>query len=286
MKGTEVGRGAHPREEREGARGGDRVRESNSEKRQNWGDATRVNSNPGVWSSGGRAGPGRVIMPGAGSSGWAGPPLAPPPMLSSVTAPRQPHSQPPSPPSGAAGPAGPGRTPGTRTRPPGPAGGGIGGGYRPRGQPPCSSTRRSFGSWRVAPSGGCTGELGGGPGRGRGQGPERTPIPTRAQTHRWTGDTRIGGSTHLSSFLPPPPTAPLSLVLSCSSSGLFCWPHPTPVWTLFSGTVCSPLSGSLNPCPTSGALFTPLLSASFLWTSGPLSLGSLVPFISESLSSL
>lgn len=73
-------------------------------------------------------------------------------------------------------------------------------------------------------------------------------MPTRAQTHRGTGDTRMkagaGGSTHLSGFLPPPPTAPLSLVLPCSSSGLFFEPHPTPAWTLFSGMYGPSLSGS------------------------------------------
>lgn len=83
------------------------------------------------------------------------------------------------------GRAGPGRTPGSRTRPPGPAGGGIG--RAPAwAQPPWSSGRRSFGSWRGAPWGSCTGELGGVPERGMvrmppfhpgadGQKEERTP---------------------------------------------------------------------------------------------------------------
>lgn len=63
------------------------------------------------------------------------------------------------------GRAGPGRTPGSRTRPPGPAGGGIG--RAPAwAQPPWSSGRKSFGSWRGAPWGSCIGELGGVPGRG------------------------------------------------------------------------------------------------------------------------
>ena len=47
-----------------------------------------------------------------------------------------------------------------------------GGGDQQQGQPPWSSARRSFGSWRVVPSGGCTGERGGDPGRGRGLGSE------------------------------------------------------------------------------------------------------------------
>lgn len=112
--------------------------------------------------------------PGLAWMGGASPCPTPPPTLSPVTAPRQPALAASFPPSGAAGPAGPGRTPGTRTRPPGPAGGGIGGGGRDQqqGQPPWSSARRSFGSWRVVPSGGCTGEHGGGPGRGRALGSE------------------------------------------------------------------------------------------------------------------
>lgn len=56
-----------------------------------------------------------------------------------------------------------------------------------------------------------------------GEGPRRTPIPTWAQTlTRCMG----GGSTHLSRFLPPPPTAPLSPVLSRSSSRSFSFAPP------------------------------------------------------------
>lgn len=89
---------------------------------------------------------GRAAKRGGVQQGGRGLCPAPPPTLSPVTASRQPALAASFPPSGAAGPAGPGRTPGTRTRPPGPAGGGIGGGRQQQGQPPWSSARRSFGS--------------------------------------------------------------------------------------------------------------------------------------------
>lgn len=125
-----------------------------------------------------------------GGRGCPAPPR--PPTLSPVTAPGSWHSQPGSPRAELRGRAGPGRTPGSRTRAPGPAGGGIGRGPA-WAQPPWSSGRRSFGSWQGAPWGGCTGELGGVPGRGKVRTPPLLPGADRPREKRddilaWCGE--------------------------------------------------------------------------------------------------
>lgn len=125
------------------------------------------------------------------------------------------------------GRAGPGRTPGSRTRPPGPAGGGIGRGPA-WAQPPWSSGRRSFGSWRGAPWGGCTGEPGGVPGMVRMRMPPFHPRGRREATPRHG----VGRPTHL--FRIP----------SCQ-----CWPS-----TLLSSS-SPPSPPSPAPHPTLGSTF-------------------------------
>lgn len=108
------------------------------------------------------------------------------------------------------------------------------------------------------------------------EGPRRTPIPTWAQTDRWTGDTLgLGGSTHLSNVLPPSPTAPLSLVRSCSSPLFFFAPPHSKLYPCLWDCM-SPTPGSLH------LSFLCLLPVDFCL---PLS-GSLFLFISESLLSL
>lgn len=166
---------------------------------------------------------------GLSRMGGALSPPAPPPTPSPLTAPRQPAHAASFPPSGAAGPAGPGRTPGTRTRPPGPAGGGIGGGTGGRG------------SHHGVPSGGVSEASGSRPreaapvsvvrvlgGEQAGEGPRRTHIPTWAETDGWRGDTRGWASTHLSVLFSPSSDGPLSLMQPRPSSHSFFRvpPHP------------------------------------------------------------
>lgn len=151
------------------------------------------------------------------------------------------------------GRAGPGRTPGSRTRPPGPAGGGIG--RAPAwAQPPWSSGRRSFGSWRGAPWGGCTGELGGVPGRGRVRMPPFHPgvdgqREKREDTLAWCGEAHPAVQDSvlwmLSSILPGP------LSLSPANPPVCTSPH----LGLFSLRLCIP-PYSLGPCPPVFCLFT------------------------------
>lgn len=109
------------------------------------------------------------------------------------------------------------------------------------------------------------------------EGARRTLIPTWAQTDRWTGDTRGWGSPHLSGFLPPPPTAPLSLARCGPSSHLFFFAPPySELYPFLWDCMLPSLSGSLTPCPTSGCSpifplppFSGPLSPS-LWVSSPL----------------
>lgn len=210
---------------------------------------------------------------GLSGMGGASPPPAPPPTPSPATAPRQPAHAASFPPSGAAGPAGPGRTPGTRTRPPGPAGGGIGGGTGGRG------------SHHGVPSGGVSEASGSCPreaapvsvvrvlGGKEPEGPRRTHIPSRAWTDRWTGDTRGWRFRFSPSFF----RGPLSLVQSHPSPRSFfrAPPHPR-LYPFF-------LSWVSDPPPHFWSPFTYLHSASFLrisapfWVSVPHPLKSLLP---------
>lgn len=106
------------------------------------------------------------------------------------------------------------------------------------------------------------------------EGPRRTPIPTWAQTDRWTGDTRgLGGSTHLSNVLPPSPTAPLSLVRSCSSSPFFFFAPPHSRLYPFLWDCMSPTSGSLH---LSFLCLLPVSLSLGLYSSLSLSLSSLI----------
>lgn len=137
-------------------------------------------------------GEGGSFLPGVGPL-WVGVDAPPRPDAESATALGSGHSQPGSPRAELRGRAGPGRTPGSRTRPPGPAGGGIG--RRPAwAQPPWSSGRRSFGSWRGAPWGSCTGEPGGVPGRVRMRMPPFHPRATDRGSKEAT--PRHGGEAH------------------------------------------------------------------------------------------
>lgn len=119
------------------------------------------------------------------------------------------------------------------------------------------------------------------------EGPRRTPIPTWAQTDRWTGDTRgLGGSTHLSNVLPPSPTAPLSLVRSCSSSPLFFFAPPHSRLCPFLWDCMSPTSRSLHLsflCLLPVDLCLPLSGSLFLFISESL-LSDSLPLLSLSIS--
>lgn len=151
---------------------------------------------------------------------------APPrPDAESATALGSGHSQPGSPRAELRGRAGPGRTPGSRTRPPGPAGGGIGRGPA-WAQPPWSSGRRSFGSWRGAPWGGCTGEPGGVPGRGRMRMPPFHPTTTDRGRRGATPRHGVGRPTHL--FRIPSCQRCPSTLPSSSSVPLLPRPPPSP----------------------------------------------------------
>lgn len=165
------------------------------------------------------------------------------------------------------GRAGPGRTPGSRTRPPGPAGGGIG--RAPAwAQPPWSSGRRSFGSWRGAPWGGCTGELGGVPGRGRVRMPPFHPgvdgqREKREDTLAWCGEAHPAVQDSvlwmLSSILSGPLSPPPRLHLTPPWAFFFEIVYPS----LFSGSTC--------------LLSFYFISVSTLWVPLPLTSGSLSP---------
>lgn len=103
------------------------------------------------------------------------------------------------------------------------------------------------------------------------EGARRMLIPTWVRTDRWTGDTRGWGSPHLSSFLPPPPTAPLSLARWGPSSRLFFFaPHRSGLYPFLWDRKPASLWVS-DPTPHFW-LSTYLPSASFLRTSVPLSL--------------
>lgn len=171
---------------------------------------------------------------------------APPrPDAESATAPGSGHSQPGSPRAELRGRAGPGRTPGSRTRPPGPAGGGIGRGPA-WAQPPWSSGRRSFGSWRGAPWGGCTGEPGGVPGRVRMRMPPFHLRATDRGRREATPRHCVGRPTHL--FRIPSCQCCPSTLPSSSSFPPPPW-SPAPRARLFFGIMCSSLfSGSLSTC--------------------------------------
>lgn len=173
---------------------------------------------------------------------------APPrPDAESATALGSGHSQPGSPRAELRGRAGPGRTPGSRTRPPGPAGGGIG--REPAwAQPPWSSGRRSFGSWRGAPWGGCTGEPGGVLGMVRVRMPPFHPkAADREGEERRHPGTVWGGPPICSGFRPVSAVLPPCLIHHRSPSPSR--PRTSPYLGLdFSLGLCIP-PYSLDLCP-------------------------------------
>lgn len=195
------------------------------------------------------------------------------------------HSQAPSPRAELRGRPGRGRPRGPGRGRPGPRAGGSAGGTGSRGShhgvPPGGVSEASGSRPREAAPVSVVGVLGG----EESEGLRKMLIPTWVQTDSWTGDTLGWGGVHPSFQFSPSVAdgAPLSgpVVLShASSPSFFCAP-PHPRRCPFLWDCISPTFWVSDASPTSGSLFTYLLSVSAslspsLWVS--------ILFISESLS--